>query len=89
LSEWLARRSDLTDAALLHPGASTSLPALARVAVPSMVIIGPEGGFDDAEVRAAIARGARVAHLGARVLRAETAALAALATINALAGDAR
>jgi len=30
-----------------------------------------------------------VAHLGARVLRAETAALAALATINALAGDAR
>jgi len=89
LSEWLARRSDLTDAALLHPGASTSLPALARVAVPSMVIIGPEGGFDDAELRAAIARGARVAHLGARVLRAETAALAALATINALAGDAR
>jgi len=40
-------------------------------------------------VRLAHAKGAAPVHLGARVLRAETAALAALATLNAIAGDAR
>jgi pantothenate kinase type III len=34
-------------------------------------------------------RGATLVHLGRRVLRAETAALAALATVDAIAGDAR
>jgi 16S rRNA (uracil1498-N3)-methyltransferase len=89
LSEWLPRRGDLSDAVLLGPAAPTSLSALARIAVPTTVLIGPEGGFDDGELRAAAARGARMGHLGARVLRAETAALAALATLNAIAGDAR
>lgn len=54
--------------------------AAAHAAVPAdVVIVGPEGGFTGAEIEAAASRGARVAHLGTRVLRAETAALAALA----------
>jgi 16S rRNA (uracil1498-N3)-methyltransferase len=43
------------------------------------LMIGPEGGFSEEEVSLATARGVRTASLGARVLRAETAALAAAA----------
>lgn len=44
-----------------------------------VVVIGPEGGFSREEVDAAVGSGCRVVSLGARLLRAETAALAALA----------
>jgi 16S rRNA (uracil1498-N3)-methyltransferase len=52
------------------------------------VLIGPEGGFDDSE-RAALARVENVARisLGPRVLRADTAAVAALAVVQATIGD--
>jgi len=54
------------------------------------VLIGPEGGFDDAE-RAAIGRLPNVVRLslGPRVLRADTAAVAALAVVQATIGDWR
>ena len=57
---------------------------------PAMILTGPEGGFTDDE-RAAIraAPGAIAISLGPRILRAETAALAALAAYMALAGDWR
>ena len=57
---------------------------------PATILTGPEGGFTDGE-RAAIraAPGARAISLGPRILRAETAALAALAAYMALAGDWR
>jgi 16S rRNA (uracil1498-N3)-methyltransferase len=89
LSDWLERQGDLDHSLVLAPGAPASLLALARAALPTRILVGPEGGLDDGELRAACARGARAAHLGARVLRAETAALAALATLDAIAGDAR
>jgi 16S rRNA (uracil1498-N3)-methyltransferase len=52
------------------------------------VLVGPEGGFDDDE-RAAIARLSNIARisLGPRVLRADTAAVAALAIVQATIGD--
>jgi 16S rRNA (uracil1498-N3)-methyltransferase len=53
--------------------------------MPNWLMSGPEGGFTAEEVQAAVARGFVAAHLGPRVLRAETAPLAALATLNALA----
>lgn len=43
-----------------------------------MLIVGPEGGFSDAEVAQAAAQSISTASLGPRVLRAETAALAAV-----------
>lgn len=54
------------------------------------VLIGPEGGFDESE-RAAILRVPRVLRLslGPRVLRADTAAVAALALVQAALGDWR
>ena len=55
---------------------------------PAAILIGPEGGFDDAE-RAAIRAlpQARAISLGPRILRGETAAIAALAVWMAEAGD--
>lgn len=54
------------------------------------LLIGPEGGFDPAEREAILARPAicRLS-LGPRILRADTAAVAALALIQAVLGDWR
>jgi 16S rRNA (uracil1498-N3)-methyltransferase len=49
---------------------------------PIALIVGPEGGFTDAERTLLIEHGARAASLGAAVLRAETAAVAALAAVR-------
>lgn len=51
------------------------------------LFIGPEGGFDAGEIRAARDAGAQIVHLGPRILRTETAATAALAMIQAAWGD--
>jgi 16S rRNA (uracil1498-N3)-methyltransferase len=68
------------------------LAALGAVSAPHglALLIGPEGGFDEAE-RAAILRLPRVLRLslGPRILRADTAAVAALALIQASLGDWR
>ena len=42
------------------------------------IIIGPEGGFDDAEIEAAKDAGGRIISLGKRILRTETAAITAV-----------
>jgi 16S rRNA (uracil1498-N3)-methyltransferase len=57
---------------------------------PGLILIGPEGGFTEEERSAVRAsRNAIAISLGPRILRAETAALAALATYMAVAGDWR
>jgi 16S rRNA (uracil1498-N3)-methyltransferase len=48
---------------------------------PLMIIIGPEGGFDEREVDEALAAGCEAVSLGPRILRTETAALVAAAAI--------
>ena len=65
--------------------------ALARIKPgPVAVLIGPEGGFDDAE-RELLSTQPFVTRisLGPRILRADTAAVAALALVNAVLGDWR
>jgi 16S rRNA (uracil1498-N3)-methyltransferase len=52
-------------------------------------LVGPEGGFTDGEMALAVKRGLTPVHLGPRVLRADTAAIAALAVLAAVAGDGR
>ena len=70
---------------LLSPRATQSLAGWARSTTPQPVtlLIGPEGGFSAAEEEAALAHGALALSMGPRVLRTETAGLAALATLNA------
>ena len=69
-------------------GGESASEAFARVKAPAALLIGPEGGFDEAE-RAAIRAlpSAVPIGLGPRILRAETAAIAATALWMALAGD--
>lgn len=86
---WLAGNADAASVALLDAGSHRSLHALASNTAPRTLAIGPEGGFDAAEISLARAAGVAQVHLGARMLRAETAALAALAIVGACAGDAR
>ena len=90
LATWLAEfDGGPGTAAVLAPGAERSLASLAASAPPKFLLVGPEGGFTDDEEALAERLGVVPVHLGGRVLRAETAALAALATVNAIAGDAR
>lgn len=57
---------------------------------PAAILIGPEGGFTDRErQRLSSLPGATAVRLGPRILRAETAALSALALWQAAAGDWR
>ena len=51
------------------------------------VFIGPEGGFDLKEVELARERNAKIATLGPRILRTETAPVAALAAIMQATGN--
>lgn len=51
------------------------------------LFIGPEGGFDKSEVELAAAHGITPATLGPRILRTETAPLAALAAIMTVSGN--
>jgi 16S rRNA (uracil1498-N3)-methyltransferase len=57
---------------------------------PVAVLVGPEGGFDPAERELLASRPfvTRIS-LGPRILRADTAAVAALALVNAVLGDWR
>lgn len=76
-------------AAIAAPGAQQSLAALGARTPPRHVVIGPEGGFTDAEAGLAASRGLVPVHMGPRVLRADTAVVAALAMLAAACGDAR
>ena len=60
------------------------------LAIPPAFLVGPEGGFDQTELDALgkLSFVTRIG-LGPRVLRAETAVLAALAVFQAIAGDWR
>jgi 16S rRNA (uracil1498-N3)-methyltransferase len=54
---------------------------------PLLVLIGPEGGLSEAEMAAAARAGFRALRLGPRILRTETAAVAALAALQQQLGD--
>lgn len=69
---------------VLAPEATEGRMGHARAFV---LAVGPEGGFTPAELSAAQAAGYGLTCLGPRVLRTETAGLAALAALQALHGD--
>ena len=72
---------------VLLPDAAGTLGDPRLRARAAAVMVGPEGGFDEAEVRIAEQLGCRPVRLGPRVLRTETAGLAALAVLQTTAGD--
>jgi 16S rRNA (uracil1498-N3)-methyltransferase len=85
LEHWLADRPEGL-ALVLDPQAGTGL-ADRPPGGPVQLLIGPEGGLDDTEIAAARDQGLQGVHLGPRILRTETAGIAALAVIQALWGD--
>jgi 16S rRNA (uracil1498-N3)-methyltransferase len=87
LSAHLARAGDRAHL-LLTPRATQSLAqwAIATPALPVTLVVGPEGGFTEEEEAMAIAAGAIAVSMGPRILRTETAGMAALAALNALWG---
>ncbi|MFZ5509815.1 MAG: 16S rRNA (uracil(1498)-N(3))-methyltransferase [Pseudomonadota bacterium] len=90
LADFLALAASQREAArlLLAPGGDQSLRDI-RPGMPVVLLVGPEGGFTENEEAAALAAGFRRLSLGPRVLRTETAGLAALAALAALFGDFR
>jgi 16S rRNA (uracil1498-N3)-methyltransferase len=87
VQKWLSQQ-DMHKRILLSPRAESSLADWARHHPPQAVtlMIGPEGGFSEAEEQLAIRQGAISLSMGPRVLRTETAGLAAIAALNAAWG---
>lgn len=88
LESWLARPSGGALRLMLAPGAERALTALPP-SCDVQLLVGAEGGLDPQEVTAARSAGFQVVRLGPRVLRTETAGLAALAALQTIWGDFR
>jgi 16S rRNA (uracil1498-N3)-methyltransferase len=87
-SDWISQQ-DMHRRILLSPRAEQSLSDWARhhPSQPVSILIGPEGGLSEAEENTARAHGALALSMGPRVLRTETAGLAAIAALNAIWGE--
>jgi 16S rRNA (uracil1498-N3)-methyltransferase len=85
LPRWLA--AGARQGVLLSPTGALRLSDLPQPQAPLTLLAGPEGGFAPEEYAAAERAGFAAVKLGPRVLRTETAAVAALAAMQALWGD--
>jgi 16S rRNA (uracil1498-N3)-methyltransferase len=86
-SEWLVTHEG--GGLLLDPQAPLALAALPPPLAAVTLLVGPEGGLSPRERERARAQGFGGVRLGPRILRTETAPLAAIAIIQALWGDLR
>ena len=90
LEEWLAEQSGPVTRLLLAPDAAGGPKQLTREAMSGSevtLLVGPEGGLAPHERSAADRAGFLAVRLGPRVLRTETAPLAAIAALQTLWGD--
>lgn len=72
---------------ILHPGGNKNWRDYAVGQSDIALLIGPEGGLSDNEVKCAGHHGFQPLSLGPRILRTETAAITALSVLQALGGD--
>lgn len=86
LADWVAAASG---GLMLYHAADRTLPQLAAPSGPVNLLIGPEGGLSDAERDLAVRHAFTAVRLGPRVMRTETAPIAALAALQVLWGDFR
>jgi 16S rRNA (uracil1498-N3)-methyltransferase len=88
LRTWISEHpGDQAPRLIMTPGAAVSLASVRPVEDRLTLLIGPEGGFSDAEYELAELTGFKSVGFGPRVLRTETAALAILAALQVLFGD--
>ena len=87
LSKWLGQQ-DIHQRIMLSPRAEQSLANWSRHHAPQAVslLIGPEGGLTEEEEDFASRQGVIALSMGPRILRTETAGLAAIAALNAAWG---
>lgn len=86
VADWLGAAGSGTRL-VLSPVAETALSELSRPQGSVTLLIGPEGGLAPAELALAAYRGFTPLRLGPRILRTETAVVAALAALQACWGD--
>jgi 16S rRNA (uracil1498-N3)-methyltransferase len=87
LAAYLATAAREGQRLVLSPTGPASLAGLTSVGARAELLIGPEGGLDDAELERASHAGFTPVRLGPRVLRTETAGIVALTVLQALWGD--
>lgn len=88
LPEWLRDTPGESESrVVLQPGSSRSLEGIAPDSGEITILVGPEGGFSEAELELVGSAGFAAASLGPRVLRTETAAIAAIAILQSRLGD--
>lgn len=88
LGAWLAALDESAGARLaLVPGATATPRTLDAVAGHALLAVGPEGGFGENDLALLRDANFRGLAIGPRVLRTETAGIAALAALQALYGD--
>ena len=85
--EWVATTDPAMMRFMLSPYAEQSLRDCPKPSGEVSLVIGPEGGLNQAEVAFAQVKGFSSVRMGPRVLRTETAPLAALAAMQVLWGD--
>ncbi|MGB3917005.1 MULTISPECIES: 16S rRNA (uracil(1498)-N(3))-methyltransferase [Thiothrix] len=87
LDDWLEQPFEGTRL-ILAPGDFPRINSLPLdLPTPVALLIGPEGGFSDAEVASCVQAGVTPVSLGPRILRAETASITALALLQHHYGD--
>jgi len=73
---------------LFYEGGGESLKSIIPQDIKSVsVYIGPEGGFEESEVELIKSAGGKIASLGPRILRTQTAPVTALSAIMLLTGN--
>jgi 16S rRNA (uracil1498-N3)-methyltransferase len=88
IAKWLAL-SPFAETTLVQAIEGARLDSTRAAESPVTLLVGPESGLTPAELERLIDAGFVAVKLGPRVLRTETAGLAALAAIAAIAGDFR
>lgn len=87
---WLAQeRSQAMAKFVLQPESPVALHKQPQPQGGAILLVGPEGGFDENEIRMAQLAGFTSIRLGKRVLRTETAAMAGITALQTLWGDFR
>lgn len=87
LDQWLTKRAPMTHALFLDPTGDLSAKDLCLPVDSLSLLVGPEGGLSSAERELAATMGFLRLRLGPRILRTETAAVTALAALQAIWGD--
>jgi 16S rRNA (uracil1498-N3)-methyltransferase len=85
LSSWCSKL-DCELKLIFEPNADKALPTEKKITQVAL-LVGPEGGFSEQEINSAANNGFNAVRLGPRILRTETAPIAALTSLQLLWGD--